>query len=106
LLDRRLADALRRAEDAQQRPAPLGTDARQVADRGVGLPRRAQVAVVGDREPVRLVAQPLDEVERARGWRQYDRVRSAGQEQLLALLREPGERQGGAPPPVEDLPGL
>ena len=46
----------------------------QVVERGADGPSRPQVAVIGDREAVRLVAQALDEVERRRGRRQDDRV--------------------------------
>ena len=76
LLDRRLADALDRAEDLEQ--LALALRARRPgrsskAERTAAL--RAQVAVVGDREAVRLVAQALDEVQRRRRRRQDDRVR-------------------------------
>ena len=58
--------------------------------------------MVGDREPVRLVAQALDEVQGARRRRQQDRVARAGQEQLLALLGQPDERQVVQAELVED----
>src|SRR5438093_8932300 len=64
LLDRRVPDPLRRAEDPEERPATLRADARQVVEGRTRLTLRPQVAVVGDRETVRLVAQPLDQVER------------------------------------------
>ena len=63
LLDRRVPDALRAAEDPQQLALALGPDARQVIERRAHLALRPQLAVVADREPVRLVAQPLDQVE-------------------------------------------
>ena len=69
LLDRRLADPLDRAEHLEQLALALRPDARQVVERRPDGPLGAQVAVVGDREPVRLVAQALDEVQ--------GRVRSA-----------------------------
>ena len=43
---------------------PLRADAGQVVERGPDGRACPQVAVVGDREAMRLVAQPLDEVER------------------------------------------
>ncbi len=63
------------------------------------------LAVVGDREAMRLVAQSLDEVERRRRGRQHDRLGPAGQEELLALLGQAGQRQVVQPELVEDLPG-
>jgi hypothetical protein len=92
LLHRRLADALGRAERAQERPLPRGAHAGEVVE---GAPDRRpapQVAVVGDREAVRLVADPLHEVERRRRRRQDDRIGPAGHEELLALLGQPGDR--------------
>ena len=66
LLDRRVADALDRAEHLEQLALALRPDAGQVVERRADAPSRPQVAVVGDREAVRLVAQALDEVERRR----------------------------------------
>ena len=105
LLDRRLADALHRAEDAEQRAAAARADAGQVVELGADRRLAPQVAVVGDREAVRLVADALDEVQRLRG-RSAAAIGSArsGQDQLLALLGEPGERQVVQPELVEDAP--
>ena len=64
LLDGRLTHPLDRAEDLEQLPLPLRADAGQVVERRADRPPVAQGPVVGDREPMRLVAQPLDEVER------------------------------------------
>ena len=64
LLDRGVAHALDRAEDLEQLALALRPDAGQVVEGGADRPLRAQVAVVGDREPMRLVAQALDQVER------------------------------------------
>ena len=61
--------------------------------------------MVGDGETVGLVAQALDEVQRRRRRRQHDRVGPAGQEQLLALLGQAGERQVVQAELVEDLLG-
>ena len=93
LLDRRLADALDRAEDLEQLALALRPDAGQVVERRADGPLGAQVAVVRDREPVRLVAEPLDEVQRRRRRRQHDGSGTAGQEQLLALLGQADQRQ-------------
>ena len=54
----------------------VGPTPGQVVERGAHRRLGAQLAVVGDREPVRLVAQPLDEVERLRRRGQHDRVAS------------------------------
>ena len=51
-----------------------------------------QVAVIGDREAMGLVAQALDQVQRGRRRRQQDRVGATGQEQLLAFLGQAGQR--------------
>ena len=64
LLDRRVADALDRPEHLHQLALALRADAGQVVERGPDAPLGAQVAVIGDREAMRLVAQALDEVER------------------------------------------
>ena len=105
LLHRRLADALHRAEHLEQLALALRPDAGQVVERRPHRALRAQVAVVRDREPVRLVAEPLDQVQRLRRRRQQDRIGAAGQEQLLALLGEAGQRQVVQPELVEDLLG-
>src|SRR5439155_6910214 len=98
-----LAATLDRAEHAQQRASPARPDAREVielrADRG--LP--AEVAVVRDREAMGLVAKALDEVQGLRRRRQEDRLGDSRKDQLLALLRESGERQVVEAELVEDL---
>ena len=66
---------------------------------------RAHLAVVGDGEAVRLVAQPLQQVERARGGGQDDRLALPGQEELLALLGQAGQGQVVQAELVEDLAG-
>ena len=83
----------------------FGPDAGQVVERGLGRPLVAQVAVVRDREPVRLVAQPLDEEQRRRRRGQDDRHRVVGEEQLLALLRQADDRQVVEAQLVEHLLG-
>ena len=54
---------------------------------------RAQVAVVRDREPVGLVAQPLDEVQRLRRGGEHHGIGPVRQDQLLALLGQADQRQ-------------
>ena len=48
--------------------------------------------VVGDREAVRLVADPLQQVEALAGARQDHRVLLAGQPDLLEPLGQPADR--------------
>ena len=71
-----LSSALRRAS-----PSP-GTSSSALVDHRLGAP----LAVVGDREPVRLVADPLQQVEALAGARQDHRVVLAGQPDLLEPL--------------------
>ena len=102
LLDRRLADPLHRAEDPEQRRPPPRPDPGQVVEGGSDRRLAPQLAVVGDREAMGLVADPLDEVEGLRGRRQEDRLRAVRQDELLALLGEAGERQVVEAQLVED----
>ena len=60
----------------------------QALDHRLGPPR----PVVGDREPVRLVADPLEQVEPLAGARQDHRVLLAGQPDLLEPLGQPAHR--------------
>ena len=83
----------------------FGPDAGQVVEGGPDASLGAQVAVVGDGEAMRLVAESLDEVEGRRGRRQEDRFGRAWQEQLLAFLGEPGQRQVVEAELVEDRLG-
>src|SRR5664280_493771 len=64
LLRRRLADALGRAEDTQQRGPTLGSHTRQVVESGASRCLGSQRAVVRDCEAMGLVAEPLHQVER------------------------------------------
>ena len=63
LFDRGVADPLDRAEHLEQLALPLWSYARQVVERGSDGTTVAEGAVVGDREPVGLVAQALNQVE-------------------------------------------
>ena len=104
LLDARLADAGDRAEVAAQRLAPLRPDADDVVENGDEVALAAQLAVVGDGEAVRLVADALDEVERLAVARQDDRLALTLLEDELELL---GEADDGhilvAARPADDL---
>ena len=83
---------LGRAEDAQQRSLARRADAGQLVERGLVCALGAQLAVVGDREPMRLVAQPLEQVQRLGVGRQHERLRQARQQHLLALLGQADHR--------------
>ena len=67
-----------------RRPSPGTSSSSAVASTWTALG-----AVVGDREPVRLVAHPLQQVEPLAGARQDHRVGVAGQPHLLEPLRQP-----------------
>ena len=70
------ASRTRLVEPKTRRSACLrfGPDPGQVVEGRPDRRLRPQVAVVGDRETVGLVAQPLDEVQRRRRRRQQDRL--------------------------------
>ena len=81
-------DRVRGAEVREQRPLARRADARQlVEDRG-GHRVIAPLAVVGDREPVRFVAQPLQQLQLGRVVRERERRRAARDEHLLDPLGE------------------
>ena len=90
----------------QQLAPALRPDARQVVERRAGRALRAQVAVVGDREPVRLVAQPLDEVQGLRRRPAAGRARRRpGRNSSSRSLARPDQRQVVQPELVEHLLG-
>src|SRR5207248_7172039 len=64
LLDGRVLDPLDRAEHAQEGRPAARADARQVVELRADRRLAPEVAVIGDREPVGLVPDPLDEIER------------------------------------------
>ena len=97
------ADAPQRAELAQQRPLALRADARDGVQRRLHAGLGAHLAVVGDGEAVRLVADALHEVERLRRARQDDGVREVLHEQLLVLLREARQRHVLQPQVAHDV---
>ena len=59
LLDRRRLDLRDRAEVIPERLAPLRSDARDMVEQGDEVALAAQLAVIGDGETVRLVADAL-----------------------------------------------
>ena len=83
---------LERAEVLEQRLAPRLAEPGYAVEGGVDHAARALLPVVGDREPVRLVAHPLQQVEALAGARQDHRVGVAGQPHLLEPLGQPAER--------------
>ena len=76
LLDRCQFDLFDRAEVGDQLLLPLRADAMDVIEARFQAGGRALLAVIGEREAVRLVAHALDEIERLRVARQHDRVAS------------------------------
>src|SRR6185437_11276488 len=62
-------DRLKGPEVVQQSPFPGWADARDLLQAGLTQVTHAAGPMGADREPVRLVAQPLDEIEdRIAGW--------------------------------------
>ena len=104
---RRCASRIRRAEPKTRSRARLraGPTPGSVVEHRADLGLRAQLAVVGDGEAVRLVAQALHEVEGLRVGRQHDRLGASGQEHLLALLGQADERQVVQAELIEHLAG-
>src|SRR5579884_2874752 len=74
LVHARLADRLDRAELADQRLLALGPDALYVVQRRVDGALAAQLAVERDCKAVRLIADPLHQVQALRVARQDDRL--------------------------------
>src|SRR5690606_15192738 len=74
-----------RAEVPQQRPAARRADAGHTVE--LAADAAAGLAVVGDREAVRLVAQGRDQQRLRRARRQRHGQLAARQEQALAALR-------------------
>ncbi len=92
LLGRRVLQPLQRPEVLQQRRAPRRPQTRYVIEfarrHGLGPP----LPVEGDREPVRLVPDPLDEEHALAVARQDHRIVLAGQPQLLQPLGDAADR--------------
>ena len=85
------AQPLHRAEMPHQRLAPRLAEPGDVVQRGHRHRLRPLLPVVGDGEPVRLVAHPLQQVQRLAGARQDHRVVLAGQPDLLQPLGQPAD---------------
>src|SRR5438874_5491941 len=90
--NRRLAHPADASEPPQQRALLGGSHAIDVVEDAPHGALRADVLVVRDREAMRLVADPLNEVEPLRGARQEDWVRPGRHEELLTLLRKRRDR--------------
>ena len=80
--------------------APRRADTLEVVEDGAERARVTALAVEADREPVRLVAHPLEELEPRRVRIEHHRLRAPGQEHLLDPLRERDHRH---PRQVEGL---
>src|SRR5919106_1967994 len=92
IVGRGLADATDAAEPLEQRLLPARTDTLDLVELAAQRLAAAHLAVVGDREPMRLVADALHEVQGLRAARQHDRLGAVGHEDLLESLREPRDR--------------
>src|SRR5207253_4252218 len=88
LIDRRLPDRLHRTEVSQERALARGTDPFDGVEWRSERLARPDLAVMGDRETVRLIANALDEEHARRVPLLHDRLGSARREDLLALLRQ------------------
>src|SRR5262245_31023563 len=86
LLARRRADARQAAEGDQQGLAAPRSDAGDLVQVRPQVALRARLAVEGDGEPVRLVADPRDEQQRGARRRQRDRIDAIAREQQLLFL--------------------
>src|SRR4051812_25108651 len=75
-------DFLQRSEMMQQRPLARRADARDFLQAGLADVLLAQLAVRADHKAVRLVAQPLDEIQHRIARPEFDRL-AAGHEQGL-----------------------
>ena len=89
--DVRRAEAFDRTELAQQRLLATGAQPGYAVELGRRHGLGPPLAVEGDGEPVRLVAQPLQQVEALARARQDDRVVLPGQPHLLEALGEADE---------------
>ena len=81
-----------RAEVPQQRSPPGRAEAGHAVQLAGRQRRRPLLPVVGDREPVRLVPDPLQQVQALAGARQDHRAVLAGQPDLLQPLGQPAHR--------------
>src|SRR3989449_3235028 len=88
----RLAHPPDAPESSKQCPLLGRSDALNVVEDAPHGTLGANVLVVGHREPVRLVADALHEIEALRRPRQDDRIGPGRLEELLALLRKRRDR--------------
>ena len=63
IIQRRLLDTGDRSEPAHQHPLPLGADSGDQVEGRLQATLAAQVPVIGDGEPVGLVADPLHQIQ-------------------------------------------
>ena len=92
LVDIGLAQRGHRSEVPDQRLPPDVAEPGDVVQRGHRHRLRPLRPVVGDGEPVRLVPQPLQQVQRLAGAREDDRLVLAGHPHLLEPLGQPADR--------------
>src|SRR5579859_7675952 len=88
VLDRSFANGLHGPEVSQERSLARGPDAFDRVKRGGERFLRAYLAVMGDRKPVRLVADALHQEHARRVPLLHDRLGSIWRKDLLALLRQ------------------
>src|SRR5919108_3003889 len=100
---RRLTHAARRPQRLEQARADGGPDAGNRVERGLNRALPAQLLVIRDREPVRLVPDLLQRVQRGRRRVEQQRLATVARVDLLLLL---GERDDGDPVEPEILQNL
>src|SRR5713101_1160744 len=83
LLDRRLADSSQASEIAQQCTPPHRPDSFDIVEHGPQPRAATEFAIIGDREAMRLVANPHEQKQCGRVSRQDDRVLAIRQENTL-----------------------
>src|SRR5260370_31352424 len=83
LLDRRLADSAQAPEIAQQCPPPDRPYSFDIVEHGPQPRAATEFAIIGDREAMRLVANPHEQKQCGRVSRQDDRVLAIRQENTL-----------------------
>src|SRR4029077_20380520 len=92
--DRRALDRLERAEVAQQRAFAGRADAGDLLKPGFAQIAPAPLPMGADREPMRLVAQPFDEIEHRIARPELERL-APGHEERFAPAAAPGPLGGG-----------
>jgi len=92
LVDLGLAELLQRAEVLDQGPPAYLAETGYVVEQALDHRLRPAGPVVGDREAVSLVADPLEEIEALRGPRHDHGVLLVGQPDLLEPLGQPADR--------------